>query len=85
MNCRKRHIEAKIARLAEDFPIPLVSGAGQAGKSALLTTLFPQADHFVFDPVIAVGGARRDPELFLGQHRKPLILDEAQYAPELRC
>lgn len=83
MNYRKRHIEARIARLAETFPILLVSGARQAGKSTLLTTLFPQAEHVVFDPVIDVGGALRDPELFLDQHRTPLILDEVQYAPEL--
>jgi hypothetical protein len=37
----------------------------------------------VFDPVVDVENARRDPELFLDNHRTPLILDEIQYAPEL--
>jgi predicted AAA+ superfamily ATPase len=83
MNYRQRHIEARITKLADSFPILLVSGARQAGKSTLLTALFPEADCVVFDPVIDVGGARRDPEFFLAQHRTPLILDEVQYAPEL--
>ncbi len=37
----------------------------------------------VFDPLIDVENARSEPELFLDNHRLPLILDEIQYAPEL--
>jgi predicted AAA+ superfamily ATPase len=54
------------------------------GKSTLLAHLFgDKAEHIVFDPVVDVGNARRDPEFFLNQHPPPLILDEIQYAPEL--
>jgi uncharacterized protein len=48
-----------------------------------LGKLFPEADSVTFDPVIDVGGARGDPELFLRQRRRPIVLDEVQYAPEL--
>jgi hypothetical protein len=37
----------------------------------------------VFDPVLDVENARQDPELFLDNHRTPLLLDEIQYASEL--
>jgi uncharacterized protein len=37
----------------------------------------------VFDPVIDVGNARSDPELFLQNHPAPFILDEVQYCPEV--
>lgn len=37
----------------------------------------------VFDPVVDVGLARQDPDLFLDNHPVPLILDEIQFAGEL--
>ena len=61
----------------------LVLGARQAGKSTLLSHLAPDAGRVVFDPVIDVGNAREDPELFLDQHEPPVILDEVQYVPDL--
>ncbi len=83
MEYRSRHLEDRILRVASAFPIVLLTGARQTGKSTLLGHLFPQADSVVFDPVIDVGGAREDPELFLRQRRRPIVLDEVQYAPEL--
>jgi predicted AAA+ superfamily ATPase len=62
----------------------LLSGARQVGKSTLLRqVLGPDVRSIVFDPVVDVGAARRDPEFFLAQHPPPVLLDEVQYAPEL--
>ena len=83
MNYRKRGLEEKVRRLSAVSPAVLIVGARQVGKSTLLSHLFPEARHVVFDPVVDVGGARRDPEFFLQQHPPPLILDEIQFAPEL--
>ncbi|MDJ0764158.1 MAG: ATP-binding protein [Myxococcota bacterium] len=70
--------------MAELFPVVVLGGARQAGKSTLLSRLFAsQATTVVFDPVVDVSGARQDPELFLRLNPPPLILDEIQYAPEL--
>ena len=70
--------------MARRFPIVLLLGSRQAGKSTILARLFgDSARTFVFDPVVDVGDARRDPELFLHLNPPPLILDEVQYAPEL--
>ncbi|MSS70913.1 MAG: ATP-binding protein [Candidatus Latescibacteria bacterium] len=84
MNYRNRHLEAKILRYREVFPVVLVTGARQVGKSTLLSHLLgPDIPQVVFDPVIDVGNARQDPEFFIAQHPPPILLDEIQYAPEL--
>ena len=84
MNYRNRHLETKILRYKEIFPVLLVTGARQVGKSTLLGHLCGDAmPHITFDPVIDVGNARQDPEFFIAQHPPPIILDEIQYAPEL--
>jgi len=80
----KRILTDKLYKLAESFPVVVVSGARQVGKSTLLqNTLGMDAEIVVFDPVIDIENARQDPELFLNNHPPPLILDEIQYAPEL--
>ena len=80
----KRLLTDKLYKLVESFPVVVISGARQVGKSTLLqNTLGIEAEIVVFDPVIDVENARQDPELFLNNHPTPLILDEIQYAPEL--
>lgn len=70
--------------LTQNFPIVVVSGARQVGKSTLLRHVFGQhADMVVFDPAQDLGSARQDPDLFLANHPAPVILDEIQYVPEL--
>ncbi len=84
MKYHHRLVEDRLVRLASRFPIVVVSGARQVGKSTLLRHLFEsRARVFVFDPVTDVGNARRDPELFLRLNPPPLVLDEVQHAPEL--
>ena len=83
MNYRTRHIERRLSRVRSALPVVLVIGARQSGKSTLLSHAAPDARRVVFDPVIDLGNAREDPELFLDQYPPPLILDEVQYAPEL--
>lgn len=67
----------KFLLLLKSFPAVVLSGARQVGKSTLLAhTLGNSADFVVFDPVMDVENARRDPELFLDNHKTPLVLDE---------
>ena len=80
---RHRLISDRVQQLAESFPVVVVSGARQVGKTTLLRHVFPAHDYVVFDPSIDLEGARREPELFLRNHPPPVILDEIQYAPEL--
>ncbi|MBN1675772.1 MAG: ATP-binding protein [Kiritimatiellae bacterium] len=84
MNYRNRHLEGKLRRYADIFPVIVLLGARQVGKSTLLAhVLGPTVSPTVFDPVVDVGNARRDPEFFLDQQGSPAFLDEIQYAPEL--
>lgn len=80
----QRHLTARLEKLLANFSCVVVSGARQVGKSTLLReTLAKTHDFVTFDPSLDIENARRDPEQFLANHRRPLVLDEFQYAPEL--
>ena len=80
----ERIITTRLSKLSKIFPAIIITGARQVGKSTLLAHVFGKnAETVVFDPVIDVENARKDPELFLNNQKVPLILDEIQYAPEL--
>lgn len=80
---KERLSGSRLTTLTRHFPVVVVSGARQVGKSTLLTHLFPDWGMVTFDPVIDIGNARSDPELFLRNNPHPLILDEIQYCPEV--
>lgn len=80
---KERIITKQLKKLTENFPVVVISGARQVGKSTLLRHVFPDIETVVFDPVTDVGGAKADPDVFLDNHPCPLILDEIQYAPIL--
>jgi len=80
---KERLLSNRLIRLTQHFPVTVVSGARQVGKTTLLKHLFSDYDYVVFDASLDLEGARRDPDLFLRNHPTPLILDEIQYAPEL--
>ena len=73
----------RLLRLVHTFPVVVVSGARQVGKTTLLRHTFPDHDYVVFDASLDLENARREPDLFLLNHPPPVILDEIQYAPEM--
>lgn len=88
MKYRHRLIETLLKKVQNHFPVVVLTGARQVGKSTLFAHLqpahlHPAVQHITFDPIIDVGNARQDPEFFLNNLRTPVILDEIQYAPEL--
>lgn len=81
---KKRLITDRLHHLFERFPVVVISGARQVGKSTLLKHEFGDiAELVVFDPIVDIQNARQDPELFLRNQKAPLILDEIQYAPQV--
>lgn len=78
-----RNAIVHLQKLFAAFPVVVVSGARQVGKTTLLRQAYPALDYVVFDASQDLEQARREPELFLKNHPAPLILDEIQYAPEL--
>jgi predicted AAA+ superfamily ATPase len=79
----QRHASERLLKLVAAFPVVVVSGARQVGKTTLLRHLLAAWGYVEFDPVQDTGGARSDPDLFLRAYPCPLLLDEIQYAPEL--
>lgn len=77
--CSKQLIE-----LGSVFAAVVVVGARQVGKTTMLQrVLGAKAGLVTFDPTIDIRAARAQPDLFLNNVRRQVILDEIQYAPEL--
>ena len=80
----KRIMEEKLNYLSQHFPIVMVCGARQVGKTTLLKQIKNNTIQYVtLDYPQIRSLAQNDPELFLQQYQAPLIIDEIQYAPEL--
>jgi predicted AAA+ superfamily ATPase len=79
-----RIITSRFFTLTQHFPVTVITGARQTGKTTLVQNIYKdKADYVVFDPSIDIENARADPEFFLNNHKTPVILDEIQYAPEI--
>lgn len=80
----KRMIENKISDLDKEFPVIVVSGARQVGKSTLLQMIKDYTmDYVTLEDIDTRNLALSDPKYFLKQHEFPLLIDEIQYAPNL--
>lgn len=80
----KRTIEETINKVAEEFPVIVISGARQVGKSTMLQMIKDENMNYVtLDDLDARNLALSDPKYFLEQHSYPLLIDEIQYAPNL--
>lgn len=78
-----RKLEHPLKEALKQFPVVLVTGPRQAGKSTLLQHVFKGFNYVTFDDVLARNLAETDPTLFLRTYDPPLILDEIQYVPSL--
>jgi len=79
-----RTIEKTISGAAGQFPVLLVTGARQVGKTTLLRHLGGSGRTYVtLDDPLALNLARQDPALFMQRFPAPLLIDEIQYAPGL--
>ncbi len=81
-----RALENRVKYMAEHFPVVLVSGARQVGKTTLLKKITEDKKdirYVTLDHPRIRNLAKEDPELFLQQYSAPAIIDEIQYAPEL--
>lgn len=83
----KRGIESTVISMAECFPVVMVCGPRQVGKTTmlrkLLPKLYPNLTYVSFDDPRVRNNARQDPELFLQRYKAPLLIDEFQYVTEI--
>ena len=79
-----RYLTGTIKRAMTSFPVVLVTGARQTGKTTLLRTEFGESHEYIsLERPDIRNRALADPVGFFAQYTKPLILDEIQHAPEL--
>ncbi len=80
----KRESVDFIKNVSDTFKVLLITGPRQVGKTTLLLSLKPNNMNYVtLDDVNLRRHAQEDPKMFLEEHPWPLLIDEAQYAPEL--
>ena len=80
----KREIEKKFKKLSKQRKVILLTGARQVGKSTLVKEIKEKERTYVtLDDLNLRELAQNDPQLFLLNYKRPLIIDEVQYAPNL--
>ncbi len=80
----KRTLEIYLKQIDKQFPVLMICGPRQVGKTTLLQHLSQNPRTYITldDPVIDQL-AKEEPALFLQRFTPPLLIDEIQYAPEL--
>lgn len=80
----KRAISPFLTSASEQFPVVLLTGARQVGKTTLFKSLCEHGRRFVsLDDLDHRELAVRDAKLFFQTFPPPVLIDEIQYAPNL--
>lgn len=85
MNYIARNLENIVNQVTKEYPVVLVTGPRQVGKTTMLQKLMEGTGrgYVTLDDLNERNVAKNDPELFLQLHKPPILIDEVQYAPEL--
>ena len=85
MSYIRRSLEKIVLQVTKEYPVLLLSGPRQVGKTTMLKKLMEgtERNYVSLDDLQERELARTDPELFLQLHKPPILIDEVQYAPEL--
>lgn len=78
-----RILSERLATAWKQFPVVLITGARQVGKTTLARAFLPDASYVTLDVPAEAEAARLDPRRIFAERSPPLILDEVQYAPGL--
>lgn len=78
-----RLLEVEILRLAKLFPVVIVNGPRQSGKTTLCKMAFEHFDYINLENIAIREMLASDPMNYLKQHSSGLVIDEAQRLPEL--
>lgn len=79
-----RSLEPVITKALTEFPVVVLMGPRQSGKTTLLQHLFGDERPLIsLEPPDVRAAAVGDPRAFLDLYRPPVIYDEIQYAPGL--
>jgi len=79
----KREIENFILKNIDGFPVILITGPRQSGKTTLVKNLFKNYDYISLENLDYSEFAKEDPKGFLEKYSKNVIFDEIQNVPSL--
>lgn len=78
-----RRLMTRLVEAAAHFPVVLLTGGRQTGKTSLARRAFAGHGYVSLDLPSDAALAESSPEEFFGRHGPPLLIDEVQYAPAL--
>ena len=79
-----RTLDSFIGKAAKQYPVLLLTGARQVGKTTFLKHLISKdMTYITLDDPLILRLAKEDPALFFQRFIPPMLIDEIQYAPEL--
>lgn len=79
----KRTLEKKLKRVSRTFPVIMLSGPRQSGKTTLVRNLFSTKPYVSFENIDTQEYALNDPRSFLASYPKGAIFDEVQRVPSI--
>jgi len=79
----KRHMEAIIKSCIKQFPVLLITGPRQVGKTTIVEETCKEFNCITLDDPILLNEVVNEPKLFLKNNDTPLFIDEVQYAPSI--
>lgn len=78
-----REITVKIKELVKKYPIIVITGPRQSGKTTLVKEIFKEAAYFNLESPDILEMVSADPKGFLEDQKGQVIIDEIQKFPEL--
>ncbi len=78
-----RRLMSKLQETAGLYPVVLIDGPRQSGKTTLSRGAFPKKAYVSLEPIDTREFARSDPRGFLSEYGQGAIIDEVQHAPDL--
>lgn len=80
----QRHLENQIKEASKYYPVVMLCGQRQVGKSTMLNHIKEKERRYVtLDDANARRLAEKDPELFFETYGSPLLIDEFQRVPSM--
>ena len=79
----QRQLAPTLLRVSGQYPVLTLTGPRQSGKTTLLRHTFPSHAYVSLEAPDERAFAIEDPRGFLARFNGPVILDEAQHAPDL--
>ncbi len=79
----QRTLERKLKELAGYYPVVMVTGPRQSGKTTLCRMTWPERRYVSLEALDSRDFASNDPRGFLAEYANDVIIDEVHHVPEL--